>query len=217
MRRKDIHDISDHNLIYCNFKFTAPAKLITHVKHRSFRYFRYESFQYDLFQTPFFHVFDIHDANRKAEYLTDSLLCIFDIHAPFVQFISNRPRRPWFTDTIKLMQDLRNKAFARYQRRKTTACWEYYKSLRNLVNGAIIRERKAYFETQLRRLNNTWTALRNSGMFKKNQVPIPPFLGSANDINNHFIAVVPRILGPDLLTFGAVPSKDAFLTKLQET
>lgn len=194
----EVHGMSGHDMVFCKLRITTNTEPDPHFVTRSYRDLDYDSFLMDLYRMPFFHIFDLDNANIKADFLTQLVLAVLDVHVPLKLIKKSRTPCPWITDTIKHMQKLRDKAYNNYRNNRSEAKWEYYKSARNLVNTSIIHERRAYFESQLNITNDCWKALRNTGIFKRKNMSVLPHLGSPNDINNYFIAAVSGGGVPDL-------------------
>nr|CAH7716240.1 unnamed protein product [Callosobruchus chinensis] len=86
----------------------------------------------------------------------------------------------------------RDKAYKRFKQLKTSTSWNYYKELRDYVNGAIKREKSAYLSYILKQKNSreTWNALRSMEILRNKQfTEIPPNLNDADAINQFFCNV----------------------------
>ncbi|KAG5869688.1 hypothetical protein JTB14_025715 [Gonioctena quinquepunctata] len=86
-----------------------------------------------------------------------------------------------------------NKQIRRTQKQEvvTLECHKKHE-LRNYVNAAILREKKAHVEFALRQNNSkiTWNRLRTLKIVgQKNSYEIPPELKNSQDINSHFISI----------------------------
>lgn len=101
------------------------------------------AFNMDLYSTPFWNIFHENNLNTKIESFNNLILGLFDKHAPVKTFKLKKAKNdPWITPTIKLMMHLRNKALQKFRKTKSLGHWDYYKSLRNLTNYSIKREKK---------------------------------------------------------------------------
>ena len=181
-----VHGLSDHELVFCTFKLPIRQS-VQYKTLRSFKQFNPGDFLADLYRVPFFNIFDIADINEKVAYLTNNILALMDIHAPLRSYRFTRPPAPWLTDTIKVMQRLRDKGLTDYRRLKTVERWNYYKQLRNFTNAAIDREKKAYMEYRITLDKKPWKSLAAVGFRSKCRVDIPIHLHTPNELNNFFL------------------------------
>lgn len=186
--------ISDHQLIYCMIKVTGKRNGPEMRTYRNFKNFNYGAFETDLFNTPFYNIFDLNDINDKVSYLSTNLMNLFDQHAPIITSRVTKPRAPWLTDTIKLMISIRDKAQRKYKKTKNEAHFQYYKELRNYTTEAIKREKKAYLNFQLSNSSSKecWKILKTNNIIPNSKInEIPTELKKPNDINNHFVNSIP--------------------------
>lgn len=186
--------ISDHQLVFCKIKAFIKKSVPKMCTYRSFRYFNYDLFERDLFNIPFFSIFDQNNIDEKVSFLVTSLIDLFDRHAPYITSKVTKPHAPWLTDTIKLMMSTRDKALARYKKTNNEAHFQYYKNLRNYTSQAIKREKKVYLTSKLN--NSTpkqcWKILRSSNIYeRKTKSDIPENLKKVNEINNFFVNALP--------------------------
>ncbi|KAI4455891.1 hypothetical protein MML48_8g00001084 [Holotrichia oblita] len=137
-------EISDHDLVYCRIKlsFNNTPKFIT---YRDFSAFDYDAFLLDLQRMPFHFMFNM-SVDNKIIFFIQQILSLFDHHAPIRKVRITKCKKPWITENIKFLQNLRNRAKSRFKRTKSIAHWNYYKVLGNYTTFAIRNEKKAYFE-----------------------------------------------------------------------
>lgn len=189
--------ISNHALIFChlNVKYIKP-NVVSHT-YRSTKFFDYSLFYSDLLSTPFYLIYGLTDVNDMALFLTNHLTELLNKHMPLVTSKFTRAPAPWLTDTIRAMQSLRDRAFRLYKQNRSPARWDYYKSLRNLTNGAIRREKRAYMDYKIRTAGQNskkiWKLLKNTGIVNKPSTSIPPELGGPESINLFFVNSVPNL------------------------
>nr|CAH7727139.1 unnamed protein product [Callosobruchus chinensis] len=96
-----------------------------------------ERFITDLLSTKWETIFDLHDIDEIIIFWNSSIIKAFDLHAPYITARITKKAAPWWTDNLKLMKKLKNRALLRYKKYKTVSSLEYYKSLRNYLNSAI--------------------------------------------------------------------------------
>ncbi|CAK1602560.1 unnamed protein product [Parnassius mnemosyne] len=123
------------------------------------------------------------------------LLDAFEIHAPLKLIRLKRKPTPWITDNIKLMMTLRDSAHNRANTSGKDSHNDYYKSLRNLVNSAINREKSAYFTFFINKNQGNpktmWSHLKRISPVgnQSGQICVPSHLCNPDTINNYFIEV----------------------------
>nr|CAI5861137.1 unnamed protein product [Callosobruchus analis] len=86
------------------------------------------------------------------------------------------------------MQRKRDQALVKYRASKAIADFNYYKILRNEVNYAIVREKKAYLQFQLNNKSNIWNELRDFGVHNKKNTLIADEFADVSSINCHFLS-----------------------------
>nr|CAI5825503.1 unnamed protein product [Callosobruchus analis] len=115
---------------------------------------------------PFFGIYDTDSIDRKVHILEDYLVKLFDIHAPQIVVRCAKPVAPWFTNVIKVMIKIRDNALRSFKKHRNNVKWEFYKKMRNNVNKAVEREKKAYMELKLRNCNyrERWRILKSNNI-----------------------------------------------------
>lgn len=188
-------ELSDHDLIFCDFTVANFKKTMPCIKeYRDFKNFNYNQFSEDLKSVPWKNIYDISEINGKIDFLNENLNILLDLHAPKKVSRFTRQNKPWITENVKELINLREKSLARFKKTKNNAHWEYYKELRNLTTNTIRLEKKAFLETKLRGSKNVWKDLQNLNIGKNKSVPdIPNHLSNPDEINNFFISSVPQV------------------------
>lgn len=136
------HAIADHAVIKVTLNTECNNTFEKCVRYRCMKNFDINEFLNDLQSTNWGLLYDMQDVNSKLSFFNEQLINIFDKHAPFKISIVKKKPAPWLTDNLRFMMKLRDKALSRYKKSKIVAHWNYYKSLRNLVNAAVIREKR---------------------------------------------------------------------------
>lgn len=193
---KELHGLSDHCLVYCKFMVESTSSSVCTRTYREFKNFDHESFNMSLEAVQWNLILNCNSIDEKLLFFNENLLNVINTHAPIRTAKFSKPPSPWLTDTIKLMQRLRDNALVRFKRSKNIHHWNYYKSLRNLTTNAIRREKRAYLEyrTRISNKRTLWKDLKDLNVYNKSQIPtIPLNLQDANKINNYFIESVNAI------------------------
>lgn len=187
---RDMHDLTDHRLIFCqlNVKITkCNTKFYT---FRNFKNFNYNSFLADLFLVHWDLIYQIENVNDKIKYLNENIIKLFDIHAPITTIKVSKPKAPWLTDVIKIMIKTRNKLLADFKKYKTDDLWNQYKQMRNYVTNAVRQEKKAYLEfSHNRGIRETWKALDTLNINSHKHPSLPDSFNNMNEINEYFVQV----------------------------
>lgn len=186
--------MSDHELVSCTLKITGRKVKPAYKTVRDFKNFNYEIFLQDLRLIPLEIIYDINNVNEKLKFLNESLISLFNIHAPYKTFRITKKYSPWITDNIRLLMSLRDKARMKWRRTKSETHHNYYKALRNYTTLACKNEKKAYFQQKLR-LNGTnkiWKDLSLLNLRKQNKA-IPDHLKDVDAINNYYKSCIPSL------------------------
>lgn len=188
----DLCNITDHQLVYADFKLECVKNNIVTFQCRDFSSFNINDFAYDASRIDWKLISTEDNVNNKLDLLNTYILSLFDLHAPIINIKPKRYRPPYITYNIRKMIQLKNKAHKKYIKTKTPEHKAYYIDLRNYVNLAIKRERKAYFEYSLNHKNkgsNIWTQLRKLGINNKQNKELPPNLHDVQSLNHYYVNV----------------------------
>lgn len=183
-----MHDMSDHNLIYCKLA-KYKSKIHKYHTYRDFSKFNNETFLQDLDNINWQMYYRSNSSNFKVDFLNTSITTLFDRHAPLVTARITKKPAPWLTDVIKLLIKRRDYAHTRFKRTKSPVDWESYKSLKNYTNSAIKREKYAFarYKTGSNNSKDNWDTIRQLGIATKNNIDIPNQLNDINQINDYFV------------------------------
>lgn len=193
----DMHEISDHQLIYCdlNIPYNKPAP--SYKTFRDFKNFNIDLFQSDLSSIDWHEFYSAEDIENKVTYLNSRILQLFDTHAPRLTRKVTKPKAEWFTYTIKLMVRERNKLLSKYKQSKRECDWQEYRKMRNFVTGALRQEKQAYLR-HVQQQNDTkklWNTLENLNVYKRKSNELPDHLKDVDAINKYFVKIVEEISG----------------------
>ncbi|CAG9134452.1 unnamed protein product [Plutella xylostella] len=86
------------------------------------------------------------DVSDMVRCLNQSIISLFDLHAPEKTVVVRETPHPWITDNIRFMMQLRDDAYDEYRKTKTDSKRQYYKDLKHQVNVALYFEKKVFFE-----------------------------------------------------------------------
>ncbi|XP_071052553.1 uncharacterized protein [Onthophagus taurus] len=187
-------DISDHDLVFCRLKCESLKPVPFMHTYRDFSQFNYESFFADLRAIPLHHMFHM-ELEQKLAFFNETLLNLIDCHAPMRTVRIRKPKMPWLTDNIVLLQRLRDEAKTRYKKCRTAGSWDYYKQLRNFTTNAIRHEKIAYFNNLHTHPDKKemWNTIRGCHIGSKKSKDIPSHLSNVNQINDSFVGGTPDV------------------------
>ena len=109
-------NISDHFLTFVKVVLNVQKSTSISFFYRSIRRIYLQEFQIDLEQINWHAMLYLYNTDEKLFFFNDSIINLFNKHAPLKQFRKNNnySYAPWITDNIKLMQKLRNKALKKF-------------------------------------------------------------------------------------------------------
>lgn len=198
--------ISDHLLVYVKLNMITAETHNTQYLFRSLDRINLVQFQADLEGASWNSIYQIDDIDTKVEFLTTTILNVFNTHAPLkLKNNQKRPYSPWITDNIRFMKNLRNQALSRFRRTRDPIHWGYYKDLRNFTTTAIRAEKRAYLNQKFQNcsLKEKWAELRKLNVLKNKTKNIPNHLKNVDDLNIYFTQIAQNNNNPkpDLLNF----------------
>lgn len=188
---------SDHNVVTCTVdldheRVNPSLKLV-----RSFQDFQLEVFLHDAALVNWESVYYLASLDDKVDFLNFNLIDLFNKHAPLKVIQSNKKLcSPWFTDTLRVMRRKMRQAWNRYKKTKQASHRKYFTEIRNFYNGALTREKRSYFSSQIRANRHDsrklWTNFRRWGILStsNNSKGIPEDLLDPNLLNDHFISSI---------------------------
>ncbi|XP_060807438.1 uncharacterized protein LOC132903372 [Amyelois transitella] len=125
--------------------------------------------------------------NEKVSLLNETIVTLFDRHAPLRMVKLKRPPCPWITLGVRMAMRKRNKAFSKFKRDRSEINWTFYKEARNRCNQMVRSAKRHYFHDHISNLSaaDTWKFLKSLGFGKSVSKALNlPF--SSDDINTHF-------------------------------
>lgn len=185
----DISEISDHCLVSCKIGNTRNKTEPFLYTFRDFNNFNPTNLKTDIMAIDFSQILYLDDINLKLHFLNSTILELFNRHAPIKTVRISKKKAPWLTEALRQLMSRRDKALAKYKKTKVAIHWNYYKNLRNEVNYAIKREKKAYLEYKISLGNskNMWKVLKSLDINVKYKTELPNHLLNSTTINNFFI------------------------------
>lgn len=202
---------SDHNVVFCSVEIMCERPAPVFKLLRSFRNFNSQQFLADASGIDWNRIYCLGSLEDKVDTFSRNLLLLFDKHAPLqiIKTNNSKPCSPWFTDTLRILRDKKRKAWSRYVRTGCQSDRQFYCTLRNFYNGALIHEKRAYYSTHIRANKNNARRLWHS--FRKwNITPasnhhgfLPEHLRDPDLINNHF--TTPSFPPHDMTDLDVVP------------
>lgn len=191
--------VSDHLAVYCALDCAVPRNSDVCFEYRDFNNIDVESFKRCLLDADWHELYRAGDVDVKVDLFNSFLIDVFDFFCPVKKVTRVNRKPPWLTYNLKKMINLRNKAFRKYLRDKTTANKCYYLELKKIVSDAIKSEKKACFTFHIGERNGPdktrqfWKKVRAEKIFHQSRISIPDNLCDANVINTHLLTNVPEM------------------------
>lgn len=187
-------ELSDHGLVLGDFNIRKQKPVKRFVESRSLTGINFDSFQNDLKFIPWDDIMQFQDVQSKLEIFNETIIMLFDKHAPLKRRRVQDSPKPWITCNIRLMMTLRDEALLKALTKKTDSAKSYYKNLRNFVTASVEREKSAfithYINNNLKQPKKMWNYLKKlKTLNNSSMTSIPDHLMDSNSINNHFLNV----------------------------
>lgn len=180
----------DHLLVTLNLHLPVAAEYPFLKTYRDFRGVNPELLLHDLRSLCLSDIYYINNIDDKLRFFNSNILMLYNIHVPERSVKITRPRAPWVTPTLSSMFKLRDRALRKFQLSGRIQDRNYYKSLRNYINGAVKREKRAYINYQFRQgtRKKFWKNLNELSISSNRRTAtLPDPLCRPNDINDFFI------------------------------
>ncbi|KAF2879600.1 hypothetical protein ILUMI_26570, partial [Ignelater luminosus] len=185
------HNISDHCVIFCELNLVSSLPSPKLIKYRSFRTFNYIDFTENLRNVNWHMLYRMINIDEKLIFFNNTILSLFDIYAPVRKAKITKKSSPWLKDDLKRLMNTRDNTLKSYRRTNDVTERFRYKTLKNLVNRLVVREKKAYIEEEIQSDNskrNLYKVLNEMGLgHKQHRHNLPDQLSNINAINNYFV------------------------------
>ncbi|XP_029673838.1 uncharacterized protein LOC115241977 [Formica exsecta] len=129
------------------------------------------------------------DVNHKICILNNFLLECYDKHAPLKNIKPRHLPAPWLIEDIRAAMRERDRARRVWRRRRTTANYSAYKTMRNGVQVAVRDAKRDCYCSALHNIkdpNDIWKKLRHLGLMKPKSSNLM-LLFSIEELNDHFL------------------------------
>lgn len=145
----------------------------------------------------------------KVDFLNDSIISLFDDHAPVRYVKIKHAPSPWMTDIIKSAMARRDRAFRKYKRNRSQDNWDAYKKLRNRCNQQIRNAKRRHISEQIELATpaGLWKFLRTLGLGKA-KAPDTKISINLNLLNTFFSTsnkLSPQIKHETLINIPSIP------------
>jgi hypothetical protein len=173
--------VSDfHNLICASTKLHAPKILARKIMYRSYKNFDIETYENDLYNTPF-QICNIFDDVDDAMWCHNVLLNgVINQHAPLKKKLLKRPQVPYMNSSLRKAVNCKAMLRRKYFKNRCNSTWEKYKNQRNYVTRLKRLSIKNYFDKKCSTTSNSkdfWTTVR-------------PFISDKNKSGAHVIQLL---------------------------
>lgn len=192
----ELCEISDHDLVYVVVNSKKPHKAPQFLQVRDFSNFDVERFRECLRCSGLHGIYRLADIDSKVQIFNETILHLFEMHAPLKSIRVTKPKSPWLTDNVRLIMSLRDRAKVKFKASGREPDWIAYKELRNLTTAAIRAEKKAYLQYRLNDKNSKslYKALKQMNIGCRITSCIPTSLANVEEINKHFTRVADESL-----------------------
>lgn len=202
-----IPDLGHHALISVELNIKAHKPTPYFVTYRPLKNILLELFNLDLNLINLKYIENLNDINNMVSCFTNSIVNIFNIHAPKQTIYIKYKSYPWITDTVREMMRIRDTYHRQYLDTKSDSQKICYKDMKHVVINAVYQEKQAYFNGNINKNifnpKKLWKNLKSTIIpNSKNTCEIPTFCNNPNVINAHFLDVPGNQIVPiSLLTY----------------
>ncbi|XP_037299945.1 uncharacterized protein LOC115455175 [Manduca sexta] len=187
--------LSDHAMVLSEFNIKKPKEKPQYILRRSINSINEELFLGKLHNLPWFRILQLSNVDDKVQLFNKMILNLYDLYAPVKRIKKQTKSTPWITNMVKFMMAFRDSALNRARTSGKDTHKEYYKSLRNMVNSSVEREKSAYFNFYINnnkdKPKQMWNHLKRTCSLDNSvkNLTAPENLNDPNKINNFFLDV----------------------------
>ncbi|CAK1581557.1 unnamed protein product [Parnassius mnemosyne] len=183
---------SHHDLIFLSY-VRKPPKLLPKILHmRCFGRMDLEELCLDASKLKWDSVVGASTVDEKVSAFNDTILKLYDVHAPVKRVKVKRPHAPWMTRGVRIAMTRSDRAFQRFRRERSEERWNLYKAARNRCNQMIRNAKRRYILDNIISSSSAdiWKFLRTLGIGKQPHFEFQGTLG-LDDINRHLVSHTP--------------------------
>ena len=182
---------SHHDLVFLSYSLKTQKFQPKFITYRDFKRLDREALNLSASLKPWLEIEQLTCVDDKATVLSESILSLFDQHAPLVTRRVTHPPAPWLSPLIKQLMKERDKAYSKFKRVRSAEQHAHYKKLRNKVTQTIrnAKLRHAYTMSSLagKRL---WSRLKCFGIGLKKQPNLSKF--DPDSLGQFYSSVIPQ-------------------------
>nr|CAH7767511.1 unnamed protein product [Callosobruchus chinensis] len=193
-------DIADHFWIDCYLIIYSKKTEPEIIYYRDLKRMNLDDFTEDLNKIPFQDIYYTQGIDNKLQLFNTFIIDLFDKLAPIRQVKLRKNSKPWVTDTLKMIQSIRDNYLRKFKRSRDNNSWQQYKEWRNYYNNSLIQEKKAYFSQKLLTgsSKDKWRTLNGlSNIFKSSKVSLPEHLCNPDEVSSYFHNILSHRSGID--------------------
>ncbi len=195
--------LSDHCLIYTCRKRSKPKQPVMYIRARTYRNFNENLFYMDMYRETWTDVYSCADPNIAAKLLTNKILNIADIHAPYKQIKVKNEQARWVTGEFLSQIDEKNHRCNIYKRRPTVEnalrrrdAIRRVAKMKRILKRTYIKESLEQYQGNAKK---TWQVICELWPNKDKSTTINTINGErdsrkiANALNDHFTSIGPKL------------------------
>nr|XP_037872523.1 uncharacterized protein LOC119629726 [Bombyx mori] len=180
---------SHHDLIYLSYVLKPPKSKPKVLRVRCFGRMDGRRLCEDAAKISWDELTTATSIDDKVTIFNAQLQALYDTHAPVRKFKLKRPPAPWMTSEVRMAMKRRDRALAKFRRRRTEENWTSFKVARNRCNQMVRNAKRRHILENITSASsaNIWKFLKTLGIgSEKNK----DFQGTIalDDLNRHFSA-----------------------------
>jgi hypothetical protein len=182
---------SAHDLLYACINLSTPRAKPKIICYRDMNNIDEEKLKVDVEALDWSNLFACKEIDGKVDIFNDTLLKLFDKHAPLKSVKVKHKYNPWIDDDIIILTQKRDAAWKKYAKSKLPADREIFRALRNKckqeIRNAKLRYCHSVFDHNLSS-KEMWSAIRTLGAGKNKCTNINCNI-SPDILNQHYLSV----------------------------
>jgi len=145
----DLAHISYHLIVLACLALVGPHRVVRSSLMRDLNSISDKLLSCELETVNWSRIYSSSDIDEKVHVFTSSIMDIFDRIAPLNVKLKKKSHSSWITPAVRCLIKLKSGSLRKFKRSRDALDWLRYKTLHNLTNFAICKEKRSFLRSSL--------------------------------------------------------------------